>query len=111
MSNLATLVKFKKGDKRSKELASKGGKNKKGYKSLKAEIDEVFDEMMTNTDGKKITLQKAMIVKLAHQVVKQGDVRAFEALSNRKEGAPKATLDLSIREKPVPIYGGKSRKK
>ena len=94
-----------------KEMGRKGGKNKKGYRSMKSVIDAAFEELTTTKDGKRITYLQAFINKAMHRAIIEGDIRAMEFLANRREGAPKATLDLSIKEPELPFYAGRSRKK
>ena len=102
MSNIATLKPHKKGD-------PKTGGKKKGYRSMKSVIDAAFEELTTTKDGKRITYLEAFINKAMHKAILEGDVRAMEFLANRREGAPKATLDLSVKEIPHPIYNGKAK--
>jgi hypothetical protein len=103
MSNKATQ--FKKGEPRPKNAGKK-----LGFVSLKTTIDLMFKKLTKTKDGKPISYKDAMILKAIHKATVEGDIRAMEFLANRSEGAPKATLDLSVKELPAPLLNGESNK-
>lgn len=57
----------------------------------------------------EVTIDQAMVDAMVREVLK-GDVKAFEALTNRHDGKPHQTMDLEVSEPPVPIMPLKKKK-
>jgi hypothetical protein len=55
------------------------------------------------------TVDQAMVDAMVREVLK-GDVKAFEALTNRHDGKPHQTIDMEVSEPPVPIMPIKKKK-
>ncbi len=102
MSNI--LTQFKIGHEKS------GGK-KKGYVSPKKQLLKILNETTTLKDGEKITLQRAMLLKLIEKAIKKGDMGAIKLIMEYIEGKPKVTIDPIESPMPHPIrYANPSRK-
>ncbi len=84
----------------------------KGTKHFATLIGEMLKQTIkVKKDGQIVEVQidKAMVEAMIRQVMK-GDVKAFEALTNRHEGKPHQTMDLEVSEPPVPIMPVKRKK-
>lgn len=81
-----------------------GGK-KKGTKHFTTLIAEMLKEkIQIKKDGQiiEMTVDKAMVEAMIRQVIK-GDVKAFQALTDRHDGKPHQSIDMEVSEPPVPI--------
>lgn len=77
----------------------------KGAKHFTTLIADMLKEkIQIKKDGQiiEMTVDKAMVEAMIRQVIK-GDVKAFQALTDRHDGKPHQSIDMEVSEPPVPI--------
>lgn len=77
----------------------------KGTKHFTTLIAEMLREkIQIKKDGQiiEMTVDKAMVEAMIRQVIK-GDVKAFQALTDRHDGKPHQSIEMEVSEPPVPI--------
>ena len=81
----------------------------KGSLSITALIKaELIKEMPNQKEGEKKTFVEALIRKLLHKAIIDGDHKTQKMIWNYIEGLPKGSLDITSNGQPIPIYGGRS---
>lgn len=78
----------------------------KGTKHWSTLIGDMLKrKMQMKIEGKLVTLtmEEAMVESMLRQAILKGDVKAFEALTNRHEGKPHQSIEMELTEPPVPI--------
>jgi hypothetical protein len=81
----------------------------KGTKHFATILKEVFKtEKVKLADGREVTLDIAMSIAIAKKAWK-GDVRAFEAITDRFDGKPHQSMEMEVTEPPQPIMPLKAR--
>ncbi len=58
--------------------------------------------------GEKIRIDRAMSLAMIKKAIMDGDVAAFNAITNRTDGLPAQSIEMEVSTPPVPIYSGKS---
>lgn len=58
--------------------------------------------------GEKIRIDRAMSLAMIKKAIMEGDVAAFNAITNRTDGLPAQSIEMEVSTPPVPIYSGKS---
>jgi hypothetical protein len=77
----------------------------KGTKHFTTLIAEMLKQTIKiKKDGQvvEMTVDKAMVEAMIREVIK-GDVKAFQALTDRHDGKPHQSIDMEVSEPPVPI--------
>lgn len=82
----------------------------KGTKHFSTLLMKVLKEQIELKGVGKVSLDEAMSMAIARKAVR-GDVRAFEAITDRVDGRPAQSMEVQVTTPPTPIYGGKSTKK
>lgn len=87
----------------------------KGTKHFATLIGEMLKGKVSIRDKKtgqitEMTVDRAMVQAMIGEVINKGDVKAFEALTNRHEGKPHQSIEMEVSEPPIPIMKIKKRK-
>lgn len=98
MSNPNPVHKFKKG-----EVTNPSGRPKREW-TWAGLIEDQLEKLGPDKKPVKEAVAAILVTKAL-----EGDVVAIKEVGNRIDGMPTQKTDLSIKEIPVPIYGGKSQ--
>jgi len=71
---------------------------KKGIKDNKTLLREMLALEVTTHEGKKISNQQLMLMRLLKKAIEEGDIRAIREIFDRTEGKAAATVELSNKE-------------
>lgn len=85
----------------------------KGTKHWPSLIGRMLQKKITiKINGKEVemTIDEAMVESMLRQAIQKGDVKAFEALTNRHEGKPHQSIEMEVSEPPLPIMPIKRKK-
>lgn len=86
---------------------------KKGTKHFSTLLLEIIKEQVEITPrgekkSVKMRVDRAMSLAMVKKAIMEGDVSAFNAITNRTDGLPAQSIEMEVSTPPVPIYSGKS---
>lgn len=81
----------------------KVGGVKKGWVSIRVEIRKLLQEMTNSKDGQKITYKMALLNKLLHKAIIQGDVKSIQMILEYADGKPTTPIDITSGGVPLPL--------
>lgn len=85
-------------------------KGTKHFSTLLMELMKEEIQVRKNKNSKKtepMRIDRAMSLAIAKKAI-EGDVAAFNAITNRTDGLPMQSVEMEVSTPPVPIYSGKS---